>query len=310
MSTLMDSVNQRTQLAGQSALELLLFRLSSPQLYGINVFKVREVLQCPKLNQMPGSSPLVCGVANIRGSTTQVVDLARAIGLTGLYGAGGDFVIITEYSQRVQGFLVRALERTVTQNWQDILPPPPGSGTEHYLTAVTHIDGQLVEIIDVEKIFIELAPVDAAINAGLMAQVRAQSSGVRKVLLVDDSRVARAQVLRCLQSLGIEVLVFENGKEALYWLRGRADSGGSPSEELLMVIADIEMPEMDGYSLTAEIRRDPRLASLHVLLHSSLAGLFNQAMVKKVAADDFLGKFTADALAERVLKRLQAVGSL
>jgi len=148
----MDSVNQRSQLAGQSALELLLFRLGTAQLYGINVFKVREVLQCPMLNQIPGSHALVCGVATIRGNTTPVVDLARAIGQHGLYGAGGDFVIITEYGQRVQGFLVRALERTVTQHWQHILPPPPGSGEDHYLTAVTHIDGQLVEIIDVEKI--------------------------------------------------------------------------------------------------------------------------------------------------------------
>jgi len=152
MSTLMDSVDQRSQLAGQSALELLLFRLGSAQLYGINVFKVREVLQCPMLNQIPGSHMLVCGVATIRGNTMQVVDLARAIGQAGLYGVGGDFVIITEYGKRLQGFLVRALERTVTQHWQHILPPPTGSGEDHYLTAVTHIDGQLVEIIDVEKI--------------------------------------------------------------------------------------------------------------------------------------------------------------
>jgi len=309
MSSWMESVDQRTQLAGQSALELLLFRLSSPQLYGINVFKVREVLQCPKLNQMPGSSPLVCGVANIRGATTPVLDLARAIGQPGLWRAGGDFVIITEYSQRVQGFLVRALERTVTQNWQDILPPPPGSGDSHYLTAVTHIDGQLVEIIDVEKIFIELAPCCETLSDGLLTQVRTQKSP-RKVLLVDDSRAARGQVLRCLNALGVEVLVFENGKQALTWLREQAASGQSLHEELLMVIADIEMPEMDGYTLTLEIRRDPRLAALHVLLHSSLSGLFNQAMVEKVGADDFLSKFTADALAERVLKRLQTLGDV
>jgi len=305
MSSWMESVDQRTQLAGQSALELLLFRLDTPQLYGINVFKVREVLQCPKLNQMPGSSPLVCGVANIRGSTTPVLDLARAIGQPGLFGAGGDFVIITEYSQRVQGFLVRALERTVTQSWQDILPPPPGSGDGHYLTAVTHIDGQLVEIIDVEKIFIELSPCCETLSDELLTQVRAQPKMPRKVLLADDSRAARAQVLRCLQALGVEVLVFEDGKQALTWLQQQA----APCEELLMVIADIEMPQMDGYTLTCEIRRDPRLASLHVLLHSSLSGLFNQAMVEKVGADDFLSKFTADALAERVLKRLQAVSA-
>jgi len=308
MAGLMDSVDLCTQLVEQSALELLLFRLNSAQLYGINVFKVREVLQCPKLNQMPGSNPLLCGIANIRGSTTSVVDLAKAIGQGALLGSGGNFVIITEYSQRVQGFLVSALERTVTQSWQNILAPPPGSGSGHYLTAVTHIDGQLVEIIDVEKIFIELAPSIENLNDGLLAQIQKHSSCTRKVLLVDDSRAARGQVVRCLQRLGLQVLVCEDGKQALSWLRERADSGHAVSEELLMLIADIEMPEMDGYSLTSEIRNDPRLASLHILLHSSLSGLFNQSMVKKVGADDFLNKFTADELALRVLKRQQAVG--
>jgi len=308
MSGLMDSVDRRTGLAWQSALELLLFRLNGPQLYGINVFKVREVLQCPRLHSMPGSNALLCGVANIRGMATPVLDLARAIGQPGLFAAGGDFVIITEYSLRVQGFLVKTLERTVTQHWQAIQAPPAGSGSGHYLTAITHIDGQLVEIIDVEKIFIELSPCNESLGEDLLAQAKGRSSMLRKVLLVDDSRAARAQVLRCLQALGMETQVCENGRQALHWLREQAASGKPVSEQLLMVIADIEMPEMDGYRLTSEIRSDPRLANLHVLLHSSVSGFCNQAMVKKVGADDFLEKCTPDALAVRVLKRLQTAG--
>ena len=75
------------------------------------------------------------------------------------------------------------------------------------------------------------------------------------------------------------------------------------ADELLMMISDIEMPEMDGYTLTAEVRSDPRLKDLHVMLHTSLSGVFNQAMVRKVGADEFLSKFSADDLAERVLVR-------
>ena len=72
-----------------------------------------------------------------------------------------------------------------------------------------------------------------------------------------------------------------------------------------MMISDIEMPEMDGYTLTAEVRSDPRLKDLHVMLHTSLSGVFNQAMVRKVGADDFLSKFSADELAERVLVQIR-----
>jgi two-component system chemotaxis response regulator CheV len=62
------------------------------------------------------------------------------------------------------------------------------------------------------------------------------------------------------------------------------------------------MPEMDGYTLTAEIKADPRMASLHVILHTSLSGVFNQAMVEKVGADDFIAKFNPDELAMAVKK--------
>ena len=106
MAGVMDSVNQRTQLVGQNRLELLLFRLDGQQLYGINVFKVREVLQCPKLTLMPKSSPVVCGVANIRGATIPILDLAMATGSGGLKDQSNPFVIITEYNTKTQGFLV------------------------------------------------------------------------------------------------------------------------------------------------------------------------------------------------------------
>src|SRR5471032_2618933 len=168
MAGVMDSVNQRTQLVGQNRLELLLFRLDGQQLYGINVFKVREVLQCPKLTVMPKSSPVVCGVANIRGATIPILDLAMATGSGRLLDQSNPFVIITEYNTKTQGFLVRSVERIVNMNWEEIHPPPKGTGRDHYLTAVTRVDNQLVEIIDVEKILAEVAPVSESISAGVV----------------------------------------------------------------------------------------------------------------------------------------------
>ncbi|MWV16851.1 response regulator [Pseudomonas sp. L-22-4S-12] len=306
MAGVLDSVNQRTQLVGQNRLELLLFRLDGPQLYGINVFKVKEVLQCPKLTIMPKSSPVVRGVANIRGGTIPILDLSLATGRRGLDDLKNSFVIITEYNTKVQGFLVRSVERIVNMNWEEIHPPPKGTGRDHYLTAVTRLDQQLVEIIDVEKILAEVAPMSEAISEGVV-DVETQAKAVSKrVLICDDSSVARKQVTRCLESVGVEVVALNDGRQAYDYLHKMVEEGRQPAEEFLMLISDIEMPEMDGYTLTAEIRSDPRMQKLHVILHTSLSGVFNQAMVKKVGADDFLAKFRPDDLASRVVERIRS----
>ena len=307
MAGVLDSVNQRTQLVGQNRLELLLFRLDSPQLYGINVFKVKEVLQCPKLTIMPKSSPVVRGVANIRGGTIPSLDLAMATGRAGLSDLKNSFVIITEYNSKIQGFLVRSVERIINMNWEEIHPPPKGTGRDHYLTAVTRVDNQLVEIIDVEKILAEVAPTSEVISEGVI-DVDTQAKAVsKKVLICDDSSVARKQVIRCLETVGVEVIALNDGRQAYDYLMQMAAQGKQVDEELLMLISDIEMPEMDGYTLTAEIRSDPRLQKMHIILHTSLSGVFNQAMVKKVGADDFLAKFRPDELAARVVDRIKAV---
>jgi two-component system chemotaxis response regulator CheV len=294
MAGVMDSVNQRTQLVGQNRLELLLFRLNGKQLYGINVFKVREVLQCPKLTVLPKSNPVVRGVANIRGATIPILDLDMATGSVGLEASTDTFVIITEYNTKIQGFLVHSVERIVNMNWEEIHPPPKGTGRDHYLTAVTRVDNQLVEIIDVEKILAEVAPTSEAISVGVVDEETHIKAVTMRVLTVDDSSVARKQV------------TLNDGRQALDYLRKMVDEGKRPEDEFLMLISDIEMPEMDGYTLTAEIRSDPRMQKLHIILHTSLSGVFNQAMVKKVGADDFLAKFRPDDLAARVVERIKA----
>jgi two-component system chemotaxis response regulator CheV len=306
MAGVMDSVNQRTQLVGQNRLELLLFRLEGGQLYGINVFKVKEVLQCPKLTIMPKSSRVVRGVASLRGGTIPILDLAIATGGTGLEDLQNSFVIITEYNTKVQGFLVRSVERIVNMNWEEIHPPPKGTGRDHYLTAVTRVDNQLVEIIDVEKILAEVAPTSEAISEGVVDVATQAKAVTKRVLICDDSSVARKQVMRCLETIGVEVVALNDGRAAYDYLRNMVEEGRQPERELLMLISDIEMPEMDGYTLTAEIRADQRMQKLHIILHTSLSGVFNQAMVKKVGADDFLAKFRPDELAARVVARINA----
>jgi len=306
MAGVLDSVNQRTQLVGQNRLELLLFRLDGKQLYGINVFKVKEVLQCPRLTIMPRSSPVVRGVANIRGSTLSILDLSLATKKPALQDLTNSFAVIVEYNTKVLGFLVRSVERIVNMNWEDILPPPKGVGSDHYLTAVTHVDDQMVEIIDVEKVLAEVAPVSELLSVSIADEETHAKASSSRVLVVDDSSVARKQIIRCLQNLGIEAVAQNDGRQALNYLKGLVADGKKPSEEFVMMISDIEMPEMDGYTLTTEVRQDPVMRDMHILLHTSLSGVFNQSMVKRVGANDFLAKFRPDDLANRVIERIRA----
>lgn len=308
MAGVLDSVNQRTQLVGQNRLELLLFSLGGRQLYGINVFKVKEVLQCPHLSEIPKRNPVVRGVAHIRGGTIPIMDMRQATGSSRQENIQNCFVIITEYNRSTQGFLVSSVERIVNMNWGAIHPPPKGAGKDNYLTAVTEVDGRLVEIIDVEKILAEVSPLPTEVSEELI-QEAAVSKGVNKhVLIVDDSAIARKQIQKVVQSMGVRTTVLTNGQEALDFLNSMLAEGKDPMTELLMVISDIEMPEMDGYTFTAEVRAKPKLAQMHIVLHTSLSGIFNEVMVKKVGADDFLAKFHPDELAKRVSSRIHEVG--
>lgn len=304
MAGILDSVNQRTQLVGQNRLELLLFKLNGRQRFGINVFKVKEVLQCPRLTALPQRNTMIKGVANIRGQTISIIDLSKSMGGRPIEQTENSFVIISEYNRSVQGFLVNSVERIINVNWESILPPPKGAGRLNYMTAVTEIDGELVEILDVEKILDEISPVNTTVNADIVEQVSHLNTAQQKpILIADDSSVARRQIQKTMSTLGLECIVAENGKLALNKLREMA-TAGPISEQLSMVISDVEMPEMDGYTLTAEIRNDPALKDLYVILHTSLSGVFNKALVEKVGANNFIAKFHPDELASAVKQAL------
>lgn len=305
MAGVLDSVNQRTQLVGQNRLELLLFRLRGRQRFGINVFKVREVLQCPPLTSMPKSNSYIRGVAHIRGQTISVIDMSLAVGGPPIEDIQDCFIIIAEYNRSVQGFLVGAVERIVNMNWEKIMPPPDGAGRYSYLTAVTEIENELVEILDVEKILNEICPVNTEVSEDFLSDGEMQEDlGERIVFIADDSAVARNQVKRALEPLGVQTELAKNGKEALIRLKeiSEVDCQNDITERVALLISDVEMPEMDGYTLTAEIKADSKLAPLHVILHTSLSGVFNQAMIEKVGADDFIAKFNPDELASAVKK--------
>jgi two-component system chemotaxis response regulator CheV len=255
---------------------------------------------------MPKLNPYVKGIAHIRGQTISVIDMSLATGGRPIKNLDDCFIIITEYNRTIQGFLVDSVERIVNLNWESIMPPPQGSGRYNYLTAVTEIDKELVEILDVEKILEEIAPSNARVSDGVVSDETIKKDlGERVILITDDSAVARNQVKRALEGLGLPIEAKKNGREALeYLLEISQECEHSVTERIGLLISDVEMPEMDGYTLTAEVKSRPKLQDLHVILHTSLSGVFNHAMVEKVGADDFIAKFHPDELAAAVQKWL------
>ncbi|MFS1704973.1 chemotaxis protein CheV [Aestuariibacter sp. GS-14] len=311
MSNILSSVDQRTKLVGENRLELLLFRLGTRHTYAINVFKVKEVITIPKLNTMPGAHGNLCGVTVYRGLTIPIIDLRQAIHFRAIKTQPdiNRNVIITEYNRSVQGFMIGEVVSIVNTSWEDIQPPPKSIGKTNFLTAITQIDiggkRELVEIIDVEKVLAEIIEYDVTISEHVLdAQVVEHLKGQR-ILIVDDSSTARKQIRDTLEQLGIDIIECHNGAEALALLKEWANEGINVTDKLLMMFTDAEMPEMDGYRLTAEVRADSRMSSLFIALNTSLSGSFNEAMVEKVGCNRFISKFQPDMLVDVVQQRMR-----
>ena len=309
-SSVLSSVDQRTKLVGENRLELLMFQLGTRHIFAMNVFKIKEVINVPKLNIMPGSHHNLKGVMNYRGSSIPIIDLRQAIKMRGVATqATAKNVIITEYNRSVQGFIIGEVKNIVNTSWGTIQPPPSGIGKSNYLTAITQVNvegkQELVEIIDVEKVLAEIIDYDTSISEEVLDKDIVNHFLGKKVLIVDDSSTARKQIKDTLEQLGITIIERKNGAEALALLKKWADEGKNPTDEILLMFTDAEMPEMDGYRLTSEVRNDPRMSNLFIALNTSLSGSFNDAMVEKVGCDRFISKFQPDMLVDVAQQRMR-----
>lgn len=250
------------------------------------------------------------GVMNYRGSAIPVIDLRQSIKMR---GAATDEiarnVIITEYNRSVQGFIIGQVKSIVNTSWDTIQPPPSGMGKSNYLTAITQVNvegkNEMVEIIDVEKVLAEIIDYDISISEEILDTEIVNHFVGKKVLIVDDSSTARKQINDTLSQLGISIIERKNGAQALALLKQWADEGKNPVDEILLMFTDAEMPEMDGYRLTAEVRSDPRMSDLFIALNTSLSGSFNDAMVEKVGCNRFISKFQPDMLVDVAQQRMR-----
>ncbi|MCK6391795.1 MAG: chemotaxis protein, partial [Azonexus sp.] len=286
MSELLRNIDARTKLAGTNKLEILLFFLGVDQrtgrreTYGINVFKVREVMRTPAITAAPDMPPSVEGMVSLRGALVPVIDLAKYSGISA--ETPREIMIVTEYNGHTQGFLVEGVDTILRLDWSKMRVPPGMlmAQTGGLVTAVTELDdNRLVMMMDVEKVLAETTTVD---NEILFRSVISVNRPDCTVFYCDDSSVARKQIERTLDAMGVKGVSAVNGRqmwEELDKVAAYAHSVGKPASSVInLVLTDIEMPEMDGYILTKKIKSDPRLANIPVVMHSSLSGMSNQKL--------------------------------
>ncbi|MDQ7990148.1 MAG: chemotaxis protein [Candidatus Dactylopiibacterium sp.] len=298
-TNLLDTVDGRTKLAGSNRMEILLFSLGTNETFGINVFKVREVSKTPFITRAPNMPAGVEGLISLRGNVIPVLSLARIIGVAKPDQPLGGSMMVTEYSKRTLGFLVDGVDRIIRVEWSKVRQPDSmAGGGQNYITAITEVaDGKLVSILDVETI---LSQTFGEAPVGQIVPIDGEQEA--NVFFVDDSAIARKKIAEVLDKLGSRHKHALNGLEAWTRLEGMATHAQqqkrSLAEELTMILVDAEMPEMDGYVLTRNIKNDPRFDGIPVVMHSSLSSEANRSMGKAVGVDAYVAKFDAQVLAE------------
>lgn len=317
MSELLKNIDARTKLAGTNKLEILLFFLGVDQrtgrreTYGINVFKVREVMRTPLITAAPEMPSSVEGMVSLRGALVPVIDLAKYSGINA--GTPREIMIVTEYNGHTQGFLVEGVDTILRLDWSKMRVPPEmlTAQTGGLVTAVTELeDGRLVMMMDVEKVLSETTSIDNEIMFRGVVQLDRPDA---TVFFCDDSSVARKQIEKTLAVMGVKGVSAVNGRrmwEEMEKTATYAKSVGQPVSNFInLVLTDIEMPEMDGYILTKKIKSDPRFNGIPVIMHSSLSGMSNQKLGLSVGVDEYVPKFEPQRLSETLARRLGVAGA-
>lgn len=312
MSTVQHEVDERTNLISSNKFELLLFRLGDTpstgrsELFGINVFKVREIVAMPVITVVAGALPHNLGVVNLRGQIIPVIDLCSVVGC--VPKSGLNIMLVTEFARSTQGFAVESVEEIVRLDWSQVLSAEQ-SAAGGMVTSIARLDGdqedtRLAQVLDVEQILRQITPRDAK-------DIDSETIGAKLVikpgsviLAADDSAVARGLIGQALDAIGAPYIMTKTGKEAwekLQSIAAVALAEGKPlRDKVAMVLTDLEMPEMDGFTLTRNIKQDDRFRGLPVVIHSSLSGTTNEDHVKSVGADAYVAKFVADELAATI----------
>ena len=258
--------------SGTNELEIMEFTVDD-KCFGINVAKVKEILQYTKINPMPNSHPCVEGVFRPRDIVITVVNLPKYMNFPEKPLTDRDILIITNFNKMVTAFHVHTIEYIHRISWTDIEKPDTTiyGGQEGLATGIAKVDGKLITIIDFEKILADISPA-SGIQMSEVATYADRPRNKIPILIAEDSALLEKMILDSLSTAGYtNVIAAMNGKEAWDKLEElKADEKRPLHEKVCCVITDIEMPLMDGHRLTKLIKADPVLKAVPIVIFSSL----------------------------------------
>lgn len=273
--------------SGTNELEIVEFCVDDggriPMYCGVNVAKVREIIQRPALRPMVASPPSVAGIMTLRDKVLPVIDLAQILGVQS--GKEANRIVVLEFNRVIVGILVSSVSRIYRLSWEQVeAPHAVASGS--YITGLVKMEDRIILILDFERILAEMYQ-EGAVKELEHQDLLAQEGVNRKVLVADDSSFIRMQICNSLRGAGYTVEEATNGEEAWNYVERTLASG---SFDLDAVITDVEMPKMDGLHLVNLIRAQEALAKLPVFVFSSLASDDNIKKWEKLSINGVLTK--------------------
>lgn len=282
------------------AQKLLLFSLTGQKLFAIGTLKIREILPFARLTRLPHSHAAVLGTMSFRGAAVPVIDMAAALGGRALTAEEltSASIIVTDIQRQEIGFVVRSVNRIIEADWKNVKSPPAALGDQAFLTGLIDLEGELIQLLDVELLLSKVYPAAVDAEAAALSDRESETLRAQRILLVDDSQVARKQLSDVLDSKGISYEVTTNGQNALTMLL-EADSNGRPVD---ILVSDIEMPGLDGYELAFTIRDNTALKQPYIILHTSLNSEMSLSYANQVGANEALTKFDANELMQAMLR--------
>jgi two-component system chemotaxis response regulator CheV len=279
---------------------VLIFNITEKQHFALGTLKIREIVPYKPLHALPGSHLTVKGAMEMRGKTIPVLDLAAAVGYTPLTEEqiSTCVIIVTDCQRKTVGFLVRAIDRIMEFNWRDIKKPPVSLGKNAFITGIFRVENTLIQMVDLEYVMSNVFPEDDNEKHAVLTDVQREQLKPLNILLVDDSMVARKQLMDALNYMNVPFKVTENGHDALTIMETEA-ANGTPID---LLVSDIEMPGLDGYELAFAVRDKPALAAAYIVLHSSLSSHISVSQATQVGANEALTKFNVQELIASMLR--------
>lgn len=286
---------------------LLLFRLKNGRQFALGTLKIQELVPYKPVTSMVNSQPGVKGVLTIRKQTIAVIDMAEVLGLGPISQSqlSQSFIIVTDCQRKTVGFIVSQIDKIVETNWRQIKLPDKRLGAGVFITGTVQVKDEFIQLIDVELLLNKIFPPDPRAALAVVTDLQREQLKPMNILVVDDSLTARRQLTDVLELLNVPFHVTDDGQKALVYMREQA----SNDHPVNLLVSDIEMPGLDGYELTFEVRNSPELAAAYIILHTSLSSAISVGQAHQVGANEALTKFDAKELVLAMLRGVEFIKS-